>query len=72
MNYPYIELGPHGGAFLNFCDLDGHFYAHHKITSSGPVLAAHGHLVYKVVQPEADEAGNLPNPVLHEYRFRFP
>jgi len=67
----YIELGSQGGTYLSFCDLEGHFYTKQKISSFGPIKAIHGYLVYKTEQPEPDKSGNLPNPIVQEYQFKY-
>jgi len=56
---------------LDIWSTTGRYYSSDKLRYRNVILAAKDNFVYTVFQPEADSQGNLPNPIIVEYKLLF-
>ena len=58
------------GFALDLYTTQGIYYSCDKLRYQSKILAAGDGMVYTIFQPEGDENGNVPNPIVIEYSLK--
>ena len=66
----YVRPGIKNGIYLDICDLEGTYYTNRTINYGVSINAVYNNFVYKKFQPGKNANGELPNPVLREYKLK--
>lgn len=56
---------------LDICSTNGNYFSSDRLRYEHPILGAINNLIYVAQQPEMNQEGELPNPILIEYKVKF-